>query len=222
MRHAVREEPESPLSSDDALSSGGSASRQETHGSGPPSRGRRLVQVAAGEVHRARPRLWLVELVSTLLPHLNFNHLRTALWRSAGFEIGKGSQVMGELHVSGNGDLASLLSIGTDSYITGPLRINLGGSVRIGNAVNIGHDCLFLTVDHEIGPPYRRAGWSTHLPIVIDDGVWIASRVTVLPGVTIGRGAVVAAGALVASDVAPHTMVGGVPARVLRKLDTSG
>ena len=86
----------------------------------------------------------------------------------------------------------------------------------------LGHDCLFLTVDHEVGPPWRRAGWSTHQPIVIGDGVWLASRVTVLPGVTIGNGAVVAAGALVASNVPPHTMVGGVPARLLRKLDPLG
>jgi acetyltransferase-like isoleucine patch superfamily enzyme len=158
-------------------------------------------------------------MASTLLPQLNFNHLRTALWRAAGFDIGKRSQIMGELHLSGSGDWTSLLSVGNDTYITGPLRINLGGSVRIGSAVNVGHDCLFLTVDHEVGPPWRRAGLSTHLPIVIDDGVWIASRVTVLPGVTIGRGAVVAAGAVVATDVPPHTMVGGVPARILRQLD---
>jgi acetyltransferase-like isoleucine patch superfamily enzyme len=56
-------------------------------------------------------------------------------------------------------------------------------------------------------------------PIRIEDGVWIGSRVTVLPGVTIGAGAVIAAGAVVNRDVPPDTLVGGVPARVLRHLD---
>ena len=221
MQQSACDEYDGPLTAREGQSVEPSAWPEAQNGP-PPSRSRRFVQVATGELQRARPHMWVVEFISTLLPQLNFNHLRTALWRSAGFEIGKGSQIMGELHLSGQGEWPSLFSVGQDTYITGPLRINLGGSVRIGSGVNIGHDCLFLTVDHEIGPPRRRAGWSTHLPIVVEDGVWIASRVTVLPGVTIGRGAIVAAGAVVAADVAPHTMVGGVPARVLRKLEPSG
>jgi len=55
----------------------------------------------------------------------------------------------------------------------------------------------------------------------VGDGAWIATRAVVLPGVTIGEGAVVAAGAVVTRSVAPHTMVGGVPARVLRDLPNS-
>jgi acetyltransferase-like isoleucine patch superfamily enzyme len=53
----------------------------------------------------------------------------------------------------------------------------------------------------------------------VGDGSWLASRVVVLPGVTIGEGAVVCAGAVVARDVDSHTMVGGVPAKLMRKLD---
>ena len=49
----------------------------------------------------------------------------------------------------------------------------------------------------------------------IDDYVWIASRATVLPGVNLGRGAVVACGAVVSRDVAPMTVVGGVPAKYM-------
>lgn len=180
--------------------------------------GRRLRRAPAGEVEKLRPVLRLTLRLSNLLPQFCFNRVRTALWRSAQVPIGDGSLLMGDLLVSGAGDWKSLISIGDHTYITGPLRINLGGEVRIGSGVNIGHDCLFLTVDHEVGPPHRRAGLSSYGPIVIGDGVWIASRVTVLPGVTVGAGAIVAAGALVASDVEPNTLVGGVPARVLRKL----
>lgn len=50
-------------------------------------------------------------------------------------------------------------------------------------------------------------------PVTVEDDVWIGMNCTILPGVTIGRGAIVAAGAVVRSDVAPYTIVGGVPAR---------
>lgn len=170
------------------------------------------------EVKELHPRARLMQVLTGLLPQFCFNRVRTALWRAAKVPLGRGSLVMGDLVLSGEGDWAALLSIGEDTYITGPLRINLGGSVRIGNGVNVGHDCLFLTVDHEIGTRARRAGPPALRSIVVGDGVWIASRVTLLPGVTIGEGAVVAAGAVVTSSVAPHTLVGGVPARVIREL----
>jgi maltose O-acetyltransferase len=180
---------------------------------------RRMRRFGAGEVGELRPRARVAQTIGTLLPQFCFNRLRTALWRAAKVPVGEGSLIMGDLILSGEGDWSALLSIGECTYITGPLRINLGGSVRIGSGVNVGHDCLFVTVDHEIGQPWRRAGLSTHRSIVIEDGVWIASRVTLLPGVTIGAGAVVAAGAVVTSSVEPHTLVAGIPARVLRRLD---
>jgi maltose O-acetyltransferase len=173
----------------------------------------------ADEILDLRPRVHLIQgFTNYFLPQFCFNRLRTALWRAAKIEIGPGSMVMGDLLLSGDGDWPSLFTIGRDTYISGPLRINLGGAVRIGDRVNVGHDCLFVSVDHEIGEPSRRAGVSTNRPITIQNGVWIASKVVILPGVTIGEGAVVATGAVVRSDVPAHTLVGGVPAKVLRTL----
>jgi serine acetyltransferase len=189
----------------------------QANGTNEPRR-RKLMRLAANELEQLRPGALLAQSISGLLPQFCFNRLRTALWRAAKVSIGEGSLIMGDVLLSGSGDWSSLLSIGEHTYITGPLRINLGGSVRIGSGVNIGHDCLFLTVDHEIGPEWRRAGWSTHGPVVIEDGCWIASRVTILPGVTVGRGAVVAAGAVVSANVEPDTLVAGVPAKPIRSL----
>ena len=171
------------------------------------------------ELRDFRPSLHLVQgITGRLMPQFCFNRLRTALWRAAQLEIGAGSIIMGDLILSGGGHWPSLLKIGRETFISGPLRINLGGEVRIGSSVNIGHDCLIVAVGHDIAGPDRRAGSARNESVVIEDGVWIASRVVVLPGTTIRTGAVVAAGAVVASDVPAHTLVGGVPAKVLRHL----
>ncbi|HKM25207.1 MAG TPA: DapH/DapD/GlmU-related protein, partial [Corynebacterium sp.] len=55
--------------------------------------------------------------------------------------------------------------------------------------------------------------------IVVEDDVWLGANVVVTDGVRIGRGAVVAAGAVVTRDVPPHTVVAGVPARVIKEID---
>lgn len=183
------------------------------------ARSPRFLKLAGPEADEVGYVCHLVQGAAQLLPQFRFNRLRTALWKFAKVPVGEGSLIMGDLYLSGAGDWASLFSVGEQTYITGPMRVNLGGALRIGNAVNIGHDCLFLTVDHQVGPPWRRAGFSQYGSIVVEDGAWIASRVTVLPGVTVGAGSIVAAGSVVAAHVPPHTMVAGVPAKVLRKLD---
>ena len=58
----------------------------------------------------------------------------------------------------------------------------------------------------------------TFKPIRIEDKVWFGANVTICPGVTIGEGAVVAAGAVVNKDVAPRTVVGGVPAKFIKNV----
>ncbi|MDY7540915.1 DapH/DapD/GlmU-related protein [Cryobacterium sp. 5B3] len=66
-----------------------------------------------------------------------------------------------------------------------------------------------------------RAAESISSKIVIGDGAWIGAGTIVLPGVAIGKGAVVAAGSTVTHDVLPNTLVAGVPARLVRQLDSS-
>ncbi len=77
---------------------------------------------------------------------------------------------------------------------------------------------MVLTRSHEIGPPAHRAFTPHARPINIGSGVWLGSRTTILPGITIGAGAVVAAGSVVCHDVPRNTMVAGVPARFVKQL----
>jgi len=93
--------------------------------------------------------------------------------------------------------------------------------VTVGRNARIGLGACLITRTHELGPPERRIADSPtiDLPIVIEEGCWLASMVTVMPGVTIGKGCVVAAGAVVTRDCEPNGLYGGVPARRLRDLD---
>lgn len=102
------------------------------------------------------------------------------------------------------------IKIGEDSVINNGCRLDGRGGLCIGRNVNIAFDVHIYSMSHDYNDPF----FSIILaPVTIEDYVWLSSRATILPGVTIGRGAVVAAGAVVTRDVAPLTVVAGVPAK---------
>lgn len=91
--------------------------------------------------------------------------------------------------------------------------------VYIGNHVMIGPNTLITTVGHPLSPKARRGYMAKAAPVRIGNDVWIGGNVTILPGVTIGNNVVVAAGAVVNKDVPANSLVGGVPAKLIRELD---
>jgi acetyltransferase-like isoleucine patch superfamily enzyme len=117
-----------------------------------------------------------------------------------------------------------------------PFYTNFGRFIQIGKNVFINHACSFLdmggitiednvligpkvnliTENHPLDPVDRRALVSK--PIVIKRNAWIGAAATILPGVTIGENSIVAAGAVVAIDVPANTIVGGVPAKVIKSI----
>jgi len=90
--------------------------------------------------------------------------------------------------------------------------------IRIGNNCLIGPDVGIYTAGHRLEPEGRTLD-VYGMPITIGNDVWIGGNSTILPGVSIGDGAVVAAGAVVTKDVEPNTIVGGVPAKVIKKIE---
>lgn len=88
-----------------------------------------------------------------------------------------------------------------------------------GNNVWIGPGTLISTINHPISPKGRRQHLGISKPVRIGNDVWIGGNCTILPGVTIGNNVVVAAGAVVTKDVPDNSLVGGVPARVLREIE---
>lgn len=157
-------------------------------------------------------------LLSLWLPPHAGSRWRTILLRSAGFRIGEGTVFWGWPTITGSGDIYSRLVIGESCWINLGVLINVGARISIGDRVAIGHQVMILTDSHEIGTVDRRAGKLYAQEVCVGNGAWLGARALLLPGVTVGDQAVVAAGALVNKDVPPNTLVGGVPARVLREL----
>jgi putative colanic acid biosynthesis acetyltransferase WcaF len=106
------------------------------------------------------------------------------------------------------------LEIGRNTAIGRRCTIDARGGIRIGEDVNISSNARLQTAKHLVDDPDFKHDYS---PIAVGDRAWIAEAAIVLGGVTIGEGAVVAAGAVVTKDVAPFSMVGGVPAQPIRE-----
>jgi len=97
--------------------------------------------------------------------------------------------------------------------------IGTTGGVTIGDRTLVGFRTFIVSDNHTVPPRPARIFDAGHTPrpVVIERDVWIGANCTILPGVTIGEGAVVAAGSVVTKSVSAFTVVGGVPARVIRE-----
>lgn len=113
-------------------------------------------------------------------------------------------------------DFGKNITVGKGVFINSGCRFQDQGGITIDDDSLIGHNAVLATLNHEMDPAHRK---DMHpAPIVIGRRVWLGANVTVTPGVTIGNGAVVAAGAVVTRDVPANTVVGGVPARILKNI----
>jgi len=113
-------------------------------------------------------------------------------------------------------DFGQNLHLGKDVYISnGATFVDLGG-IYLGDRVLIGPNTTITSVNHRLEPDQRR-----HLsfkPVYIHDNAWLGANVTVTPGTIIGENAIVAAGAVVTKNVPANTVVGGVPARIIKTI----
>ena len=179
---------------------------------------KRLRRVLREELSGLHLRLMLARILLAPIPIDVGGRLRVLILRLIGFEIGHGTIMAGTPTITGSKDIYRNLTIGRGCWINVGCLFDLGAAINIGNNVSIGHEVIVLTNSHEIGTPYQRAAKLCATPVTIDNGAWLGSRCTILPGVNIGAGAIVAAGAVVHHDVPPNTLVAGVPARVVKLL----
>lgn len=105
------------------------------------------------------------------------------------------------------------ITIGDNSFINPNCLLDgRFGKVIIGNNVDISRGTWIFTLEHDPHDDFHKIRQGD---VIIEDYVWIATRVTILPGVTIGKGSVIASGAVVTKDVPPMSIAAGVPAKVI-------
>lgn len=113
-------------------------------------------------------------------------------------------------------DFGKNIHIGENVFINACCHFQDHGGVYIGDGCQIGHNVVFATLNHGIAPEDRQNTYPA--PIVLGRNVWVGSNSTILQGVTIGDNAIIAAGAVVTKDVPADTIVGGVPAKFIKKI----
>jgi acetyltransferase-like isoleucine patch superfamily enzyme len=144
----------------------------------------------------------------------DFDAMRTLLGELTGRAVDPSVRVLPPFHT----ECGRNLRFGRNVFVNhGCTAMDLGG-IEIGDDVMIGPNVHLVSAGHPVEPDLRRRQITT-APIRIGRGVWIGAGAMVLQGVTVGDDAVVGAGAVVTRDVAPRTLVAGVPARVVRHLD---
>lgn len=137
--------------------------------------------------------------------------LRVALYRAAGFRIGRCTIFSGVIIRTRD------LTIGSGSFVNHGCSFD-NGAITLGRNVYLGVNVVLASADHSMGPSVSRAGHDRAVPIVIEDGVRVGAGSVVVGGVRIRTGCVVGAGAVVARDTEPNGVYAGVPARRLRDL----
>jgi maltose O-acetyltransferase len=110
------------------------------------------------------------------------------------------------------------IAIGEGSILNHDVFMDASAQITIGRNCLLGMGIRIVTSAHEVGPPERRGGRGTPLPVVIGDGTWVGAGAMILAGVTVGRGCVIAAGAVVTRDCEPNSVYAGVPARKIKDL----
>ena len=111
------------------------------------------------------------------------------------------------------------IHIGVNSIANYNVTILDIAPVYIGDYVMIGPNTLISTVNHPILPSGRHKHLGIAKPAKIGNDVWMGGNVTVLPGITVGNNVVIAAGAFVTKDAPDNCIVGGVPAKIIKKIE---
>ena len=176
---------------------------------------RRFYRALPSGLQRFISRLWLYWkgfglFLATLTGYIPSHRIRLLLYRTVfRVRIGPASTI----HWQCRFFEPSGVRIGSNTIIGDRAFLDGRRGISIGNSVVTASEIAIYTLQHDIDDPHFT---ETGAPVTIDDYVYLGPRVIILPGVHIAEGAVVAAGAVVTKDVAPYTVVTGIPAKFVR------
>lgn len=139
--------------------------------------------------------------------------IKRSLLRSIGYRIGSNTKIVGPIYCTGS------LSVGNDCWIGTNFIVRGNGNVTLGDRIDVGPDVTFVTGTHEIGDSKRRAGNGYNCNQTIGNGCWIGSKAIFVNEISVGDSCIVAASACVCKTVPQNVLVGGVPSKIIRKLE---
>jgi maltose O-acetyltransferase len=159
----------------------------------------------------------MFSLIKEFFPYIYFRlaELRVIIYRPFFKNIGKGTSIQFGCYFNGMKNI----EIGNRVYINHHVELLAeDAGITIGNYVIIGQHAILITDNHNYEDPEKLMilQGSTNKKIVVEDDVWIGSRVIILPGILIGKGSIIAAGAVVTKNVSPYSVMGGVPAKLIK------
>ncbi len=148
--------------------------------------------------------------------------MRSRLLRELGVSVGARSHIKTPFFLDNRKPKAvsEFLSLGEDVFIGSHCIMDCKERIDVCDRVTLAYGVTLVT-HLNMGSSLARKGFPSHaLPICLQEDVFVGTNAVVLAGVTVGRGSVIAAGAVVTRDVPEESLVGGVPARVIRELET--
>lgn len=172
-------------------------------------------QVLLAKVKKGLLYHWLIAfltefLLNDILPHIPFWSIRRSFMKKLKMQIGLKTFVMKSVYIM----TPQKLTLGDYTHINRGCVLDARGGLKIGSNVSVSHNVSIMTGSHDHSSKHFRGRF---LPVVIEDFAWIGVNATILQNVRIGKGAVVCAGAVVTKDVAPYSIVAGIPAREISK-----
>lgn len=168
-------------------------------------------------------------MIKNIIKYIKFKKLNTIIKFKTIRNISYKAEFGRYVKIGDNVYINSNVKIGDYSYCNCGTRIDSG---KIGRFCSISYDCIIGANEHPTknilthpithNNAYKNINININnfkqknVPIIMDN-VWIGAKCVIMRGITIGEGAIIAAGSVVTKDVAPYTIVGGIPAKVIKE-----